>query len=98
MTLKKPQFKQKKSMKLYTIDSPCSNPAGVREYWILDLRQSMITVHNFETGLVKIHGFEDKIPDYTKVKKSPPEYKNFRRGPLSFTTHLAPSANFNTAG
>lgn len=36
--------------------------AGVREYWIIDPQQEIVTVHRFETGMVEIHGFQDKIP------------------------------------
>ena len=36
--------------------------SGVREYWIIDPQQEIITVHRFETGMVEIHGFQDKIP------------------------------------
>lgn len=35
--------------------------SGVREYWILDLKQELITIHRFETGMVELHGFQDKI-------------------------------------
>lgn len=33
----------------------------MREYWILDIRESVIHVHDFETGEKDTYGFRDRI-------------------------------------
>jgi len=45
----------------YVIKSFKYKESGVREYWIVDIERTRITVYNFENGNVDEYGFSDKV-------------------------------------